>query len=1054
MATIAFVALIALSILVSSAFLGGRTPVHAQADDPPVNFRVTGTTDTSLTVAWSVPEDLGITDYALQRYKHDGTQYVSEGSDGLIDGSTSGGYTHFWSMLKLDSETQYKLVLKLLNEDGDTVRESSATTKTLKEQPPASTDATLSAMSLSGITLSFDSATTTYSAEVANDVSQVTVSATTTDSNASYSVTANNVLYHVIQGSATVPLQVGQNTIEVRGRAEDRETTKTYTVTVTRAWPPATLSSLSLSGIPLSFAWDTNSYTASVANDVSQTTVSATVRDQGGSYQVKLGGVVDADGVIPLAVGQNVITVEVAASGGSPTRTYTVTVTRARSLTTDAALSRLTVSGSPLWSPSFSSSVTAYALQVGEDVSEVTVTATPSNSNARYVVKLGSTIDYDRVVSLDVGRNVIKVEVTAEDGETTKVYTLAVTRTSAPTPTLGDLSTDDPPVNFRVTGTTDTSLTVAWSVPKDRGIANYVLQRYQHDGTQYVSEGSAGLIDGTTSGGYSIFWSMGKLKPDTRYKVTLRLRNSADITIIEKSATTQTLPAQGPASTDATLGGMSLSGISLSFDSATTTYSAEVANSVAEVTVSATTNDSNASYVVVADNVLYTQAPATVPLQVGKNVIVVSVLAADRETRQEYIATVTRAWPSATLSALSLSGITLPFEWDTTEYSVTAVNGLQQTAVSATVRDTGGSYQVKLGGVVDADGVVPLAVGQNVITVEVAASGGSPTRTYTVTVTRARSLTTDAALSRLTVSGSPLWSPSFSSSVTAYALQVGEDVSEVTVTATPSNSNASYLVKLGGTEDHDGVIELAMGRNDVTVEVTAQDGTTKQTYSITITRTTAPPPTLGELPTDDPPVNLRVRGVSDTHIAVDWSVPKDRGITNYVLQSYQHDGTQYVSEGSSGRREGLASGGSGYSRNVLSLEPDTNYKLVLYLRNSANITIIEKSVTGTTLPGQSPPSGNTKLGSPTFTGDGVSVNAAGEIEVSWTPGANAHGQAVMLFTSDFEGDPVIAMKGLTDTTHTFVNVDDGDYVVIVVAFDEEFEDFEIVSKSVSVPGSV
>ena len=44
---------------------------------------------------------------------------------------------------------------------------------------------------------------------------------------------------------------------------------------------------------------------------------------------MKLGGVVDDDGTIPLAAGDNVITIDVTAEDGSTTQTYTVTVTRA-----------------------------------------------------------------------------------------------------------------------------------------------------------------------------------------------------------------------------------------------------------------------------------------------------------------------------------------------------------------------------------------------------------------------------------------------------------------------------------------------------------------------------------------------------------------------------------------------------------------------------------------------------------------------------------------------------------------------------------------------------
>ena len=89
----------------------------------------------------------------------------------------------------------------------------------------------------------------------------------------------------------------------------------------------ATLSGLTLSGIDIgAFDSDTTAYTASVANGVDETTVAPTTNDGEASYVIKLA---DADGVIPLAVGSNVITIEVTAEDGNASKTYTVTVTRA-----------------------------------------------------------------------------------------------------------------------------------------------------------------------------------------------------------------------------------------------------------------------------------------------------------------------------------------------------------------------------------------------------------------------------------------------------------------------------------------------------------------------------------------------------------------------------------------------------------------------------------------------------------------------------------------------------------------------------------------------------
>ena len=75
----------------------------------------------------------------------------------------------------------------------------------------------------------------------------------------------------------------------------------------------------------------------------------------------------------------------------------------------------------------------------------------------------------------------------------------------------------------------------------------------------------------------------------------------------------------------------------------------------------------------------------------------------------------------------------------------------------------------------------------------------------------------------------------------------------------------------------------------------------------------------------------------------------------------------------------------------------------------------------------------------------------GTITVEWTPGENAGGHLAMLFTDDFVGDPVVATKSAADTMHTFPNVANGGYVVVVVSFDTDF-DFQFVFTTVSVPG--
>ena len=100
----------------------------------------------------------------------------------------------------------------------------------------ASTDATLSALALSGVTLSpaFDADTETYTASVANSVATTTVTAMATDAGATVAVTPSTDADAVTSGHQ-VNLGVGPTTITATVTAEDGMTTKTYTVVVTRA---------------------------------------------------------------------------------------------------------------------------------------------------------------------------------------------------------------------------------------------------------------------------------------------------------------------------------------------------------------------------------------------------------------------------------------------------------------------------------------------------------------------------------------------------------------------------------------------------------------------------------------------------------------------------------------------------------------------------------------------------------------------------------------------------------------------------------------------------
>ena len=115
-------------------------------------------------------------------------------------------------------------------------------------------------------------------------------------------------------------------------------------------------------------------------------------------------------------------------------------------------------------------------------------------------------------------------------------------------------------------------------------------------------------------------------------------------------------------------------------------------------------------------------------------------------------------------------------------------------------------------------------------------------------MTRAKS--SDATLSGLVLSEVTL-SPTFAASTLEYAVTVGNEVAQTTVTAVVAGEGAAYVVEVGGAVDQDGIVPLAVGETVIAVVVTAGDGETTQTYSVTVTRAKSSDATLSALTLKD-----------------------------------------------------------------------------------------------------------------------------------------------------------------------------------------------------------
>ena len=467
-------------------------------------------------------------------------------------------------------------------------------------------------------------------------------------------------------GTVSASCAPGDYTVQVSisspGNVELASATADFTVAAPgqqqQPEPPAstdaTLSGLSLSGVNIgAFDPATTGYTASVANDVDETTVTPTTNDEGATYAIKLSGVAYADGTVSLTVGANVITIEVTAADGNTAKTYTVTITRAAPPSTDATLSGLALTGVDIGA--FDSATTGYAASVANGVDETTVTPTTTDDGATYVVKLGGVTDDDSVIPLAVGKNVITIKVTAEDGQTSKTYTITVTRAAPPAPGPAVA------VELSPSGSVDEGTEIALTM----SFANLESNSDTSD-TDYIFRADVVDADACEGGGMGKDRYMYKVdeEPEVRtgtvsascapgdYTVQVSISSPGNVELASATADfTVAAPGQQqqpepPASTDATLSGLSLSGVNIgAFDPATTGYTASVANDVTETTVTATTSDDGATYVIKLDGAA--DADGVVPLAVGENVISVEVTAEDGNAFNTYTVTVIREEPAA-----------------------------------------------------------------------------------------------------------------------------------------------------------------------------------------------------------------------------------------------------------------------------------------------------------------------------------------------------------------------------------------------------------------------
>ncbi|NBQ98131.1 MAG: hypothetical protein EBU12_07945, partial [Microbacteriaceae bacterium] len=224
--------------------------------------------------------------------------------------------------------------------------------------------------------------------EVVSDVTEAVIILQTESSNASYEITSGTAL------------AIGNNEIVVVVTSQDQSTSRTYTVTVKRAAPlssDTTLDSITVNNTAISAGG-----VFEVANGTGSVEVVATPNDDKATVLVT--------GATGLKTGDNLVSILVTAENGA-TAEYTITVKVA--LSGDNSLASISVNGSSV-------SLDDLNVTVASGTSSVVVSATPSDVEASYTVSGADALEY--------GANEVTITVTAANGDQ-RTYTLNVTRT-------------------------------------------------------------------------------------------------------------------------------------------------------------------------------------------------------------------------------------------------------------------------------------------------------------------------------------------------------------------------------------------------------------------------------------------------------------------------------------------------------------------------------------------------------------------------------------------------------------------------------------------------
>ena len=692
----------------------------------------------------------------------------------------------------------------------------------------------------------------------------------------------------------------------------------------------ATLSALSLSDIMLlpGFAADTLTYTASVDNDVASTTVTATANDDGATVAIVPADADDtADGhQVALAVGDTAISVTVTAEDGTTTQTYAVTVTRAEAVEVKSITMRRTDGrdGEPYRIGDeliFVVEFSHHAACVSSGTS-----APPGKSVVRFYIgtSLKEALSYGSEDLTQLHRYTVEEGDLDTDGITIPAGPEALpdtyTKDSCTGPEfdktgiaaqgpLEDRKVDGvrPTPEFAVTSDEGDSIIIVFSEPLAETTAPASAF------TLTVDTGTAPTISSATASGNSVTLALASaLTRGRAVTVAYSDATSGDDDAVQDAvgndAASFTTGAGGvPAVANAVGTGCSLiDGCRVvPADWSLIPSGLGASDRFRLIFISSGTRDGSSSDIDDYNTFVQNAADAGhADIQSHSSTFGVVGSTADVDARDNTDTTYTDDDKGVSIYWLGGNKVADDYEdfydgdWadeanakdesgndrstsgqpltPNSDFPFTGSNhdGTESTsALLGSSRALGGD-SVRIGWLNSAtSGNGPLSSGTSLVSGAIRPLYGLSG----VFVVPAAAMSDDATLSELSLSGVTL-SPSFAADTLAYTASVGNDVASTTVTATATHDGATVaIVPVDADDTADGhQVTLGVGDTAVSVTVTAEDGTTTQTYAVTVTRAAQAAPAVSDVDVTSEPGDDDTYAIGDT---IQVTVTFDQAVT-------------------------------------------------------------------------------------------------------------------------------------------------------------------------------